>query len=210
MTPASVAITVRLHHIWPERLMQVDDLRPAGSLAVFLDWPIMASSVDAGVPEPLASAVAAALVRVGSVGFRWAGDCPWPKTQAALIKAPDRGILRAVIDRMTGYWESDVVVTDHPDVARAMFDHGWELQGQAALVLDGRQGFDSRALADLATRRSWRDYTFAAPVSMLLAPAVDGDGILIAAGTQADLQRMIDILKDVLREANMALDVSGA
>ena len=153
----------------------------------------------------MAQAIANALVGMGSVAFRWAGDYPWPTDDAVVVRAPNHGIVRAAVDRVMGRWQYDLVLTERAAVVMAMFDHDWELQGQAALVFDSQQRLDDKGCSELATRREWRDFEFSSPVVAFLAPAVDGDAILVAARADRELQRVADGLRVALADADILL-----
>ena len=200
---AGEIVTARLRRAWPGEALQLEALQPAGSHAVLLDWSW--DSVDAGVPPDVAAAVAAALVRIGSVAFRWAGEAPWPADRAVVMRAPPRGMVRAALDRVTASGASDIVVTREADVVVDLFEHEWEMQGQAALVLEAGQGLVEALREALATRRSWVDFELARPALVLVTPAVDGDGILLAAGSEAVLHEVLEALREALADNGVAL-----
>ena len=153
----------------------------------------------------MAQAIANALVGMGSVAFRWAGDYTWPTDDAVVVRAPKHGLARATVDRVMGRWQYDLVLTERAAVVIAMFDHDWELQGQAALVFDPQQRLDDKVRCELATRREWREFEFSSPIIAFLAPAVDGDAILVAARADRDLQRLTDGLRAALAKADILL-----
>ena len=202
---AEPILTARLRHAWPNKLLQTESLRPKNSSALLLDWQSDGGSIESGVPIRMVQAIANALVGLGSVAFRWAGDYPWPAEDAAVIRAPKHGVDRATVERIMGRWHYDIVLTHHAGVVMAMFDHDWELQGQAALIFDSRQDLDEKVRFELATRREWCDFEFSSSTSVFLAPAVDGDAIVFAARSDEDLKRLTDALLTALTGARIHL-----
>ena len=202
---ADSILTVRLRHAWPHKLLQTEDLRPKDSSTLLLDWHTDGDVIESGVPPRMAKAIADALVDLGSVAFRWAGDCPWPADDADVIRAPKHGFGRATVERIMGRWHYDLVLTRQAAVVVEMFAHDWEYQGQAALVFVAKQDFDEKVRSELATRRKWGDFEFGSSTSVFLAPAVDGDAILVAARSEEDLQRFTDALLVALRNGRIQL-----
>ncbi len=196
--------TARLRYAWADQLLQTAEMRPLNSHAVHLDWQCKVAPVDCGVPRRLAEAISTALVRIGPVLFRWLGTAAWPSDQGTIIQSRS-SLAQAVIGRVTGQRPSDLVLTRHASVAMALFDHGWELQAQAALVLDEGHGMGERLQTELATRHRWADFTLEPPARVFLAPSVDGDGILFATASQTDLQRLTAGLAYALAEAAIAI-----
>lgn len=190
-------LSVRLDDSWSETAMQTADGRPPGSHAALLRWTDT-SAVDAGPPPRLAAALAAALVDLGAVAFRWSGPIPWPASEATLVRAARPGPLRAALDGLTNRWPTDLILTLHANVAAALFTHDWDDQGQAALLLPIPDSLDPALRQALATNRSWTA-TPLPPDTALLTPAVDGAALLLAAPTAPALAHLTQTLAKTLR-----------
>lgn len=192
------SLTVRLHRTWSDADMQTADGRPPGSHAALLQWTDPAA-VDAGPPPRLAAALGAALVDGGFVAFRWSGPVPWPATDATLVRAAHPGALRAALDRLSHRWPADLVLTHHAAAAAALFTHDWDDQGQAALLLPTPDALVPALRQALATNRSWTA-TPLPPGTVLLTPAVDGAGVLLAAPTAATLDHLVQAIAAILHD----------
>lgn len=198
-------MTAWLRRGWSDSLLQTEELRPWAGHAILLDWTLEADAVDAVVPRPVMDAVSTVLVRMGAVAFRWGGEPSWRPDQAEVMAAPRRGVARRMFERVTHRWASDIVLTRHASVVKFMFEHDWELQGQAALIVSGDAEFDGRLRSELATRRQWNDFQFAPSTLALLAPIVDGDGIMFAAASDVVLDTLVAGLRQALTEAGLVV-----
>lgn len=191
-------LTVRLHYSWSDAAMQTADGRPPGSHAALLQWTDPAA-VDAGLPPRLAAALAAALVDLGFVAFRWSGPAPWPASEATLFRAAHPGPLRAALDRLTHRWPTDLILTRHAAAAAALFTHDWDDQGQAALLLPMPDFLTPALRHALATNRSWTATSLPLETA-LLTPAVDGAALLLATPTAPALAHLTRTFATTLRD----------
>jgi hypothetical protein len=188
----SIVTKIELLRQWDAVAHQTTEATPAGGHSALLLWHIEPSPVDAGVPREIAEVVAQVLTALGQVAFRWSGEPTWPPHEADTIQAPHRGLLQRACDWFMTSWPTDVVVTRSTSVAVHLFDHGWEDQGQVALVIDPKEGAAASVLGALQTLRDWRSFGMATPVHALIAPSTDGDGVLFTATSP-------EMLEDIVR-----------
>jgi O-acetyl-ADP-ribose deacetylase (regulator of RNase III) len=178
-------------------MWQTVEMTPAGSRTALLTWDSAPPLVDGGVPRRIARAVARALTSVGAVAFRWRGPVTWPDRDTEVLQP--RGIGERVRVRLAG--GERLVVTRAAAVAACAFEQDWELQGQVVLALDAPP---TRGQTDeLWLRDDWRGFDLAS-VAGLIAPAVDGAGILMAAATEERLTALIDAVNAALADDDRA------
>lgn len=203
-------IKIELLYQWDAVAYQTRETTPAGGHSALLLWHIRPSPVDAGVPCEIAEIVARVLTALGQVAFRWSGQPPWPPQEANTIHAPYRGLLQRACDWLMTSWPTDVVVTRSASVAVHLFDHGWDYQGQVALVIDPKEGAVEPALVALQTLRDWRSFGLAPPVHALIAPSTDGDGVLLTATSSEMLEDIVHRLARKFGGAGIEFQVNSS
>jgi hypothetical protein len=102
--------------------------------------------------------------------------------------------------RLTRTWHADLATASDATAAEELFIQDWALQGQTALVLNDVNASEE-TLDRLRCARDWRGSGFPKDVRLLIAPAVDGAGILFAAGSVPEIEEM---LRSLLRACRMA------
>jgi hypothetical protein len=84
-----------------------------------------------------------------------------------------------------------------------MFSQHWQLQGQLALVLRDNNP-NEKTLHRLRHARDWRDGRLPQDVHLLIAPAVDGDGILLATASAAEMDQAVGLLLQAFEDAGLS------
>jgi hypothetical protein len=197
------ALSVRVQRTWDSALSRTAESRPDFSAAVLLTWSMEKPAVDAGVPAPVAGIVSRVAASMGPVAFRlfFAEDLP---AGIRRLPAPRAWPPVRLWQRLTRSWPAELAVADDASGAAEMFSQDWELQGQLALVL-GDGGAGETTLDRLRRARDWRGAGFPADARLLIAPAVDGDGILLAAAGAAALDRALDLLLAAFETAGIPI-----
>lgn len=177
---------------WDGQLWQTADLQPSAASAALISFRC---DEDGSVPAPIASALAHALSTAGFVLGRWFEDPP-TSDDATYLAAPGCGLLRRVAERLAHSEPVDLVITRSPDVSARFFDQAWGLQYQFLTVLEPDMG--SRfgpAIEAVRTRRVWSDFPVGAPILATVAPAVDGNGALVATASETQLARILALVE---------------
>jgi len=113
------------------------------------------------------------------------------------------------VDRMRRTWPVDIATAMTPEATAEMFSQDWHLQGQTGLVLRG-YSLSDESMNRLRRARDWRDQAFPADAKLLIAPAVDGEGVLLAAGHQCELEEAVEGVVSRLVNAGVDVTVDGA
>jgi hypothetical protein len=133
--------------------------------------------------------------------FRLFFECDLSQS-AIIVRAPRKWVLARAWERMTRRWAADIAIVTNARDAMEMFEQDWPLQGQTILVLN--KGARADTAVDMLSRlRDWRGHRLPSGVSLLVAPAVDGDAIMIAAKTGAELNAALSTLEGWCRRENV-------
>lgn len=159
---------------------------------------------DAGVPAPVIDVVSRVAASLGAVAFRlfFQEDLPEGVRQVPAVRPflPVR-----IYQRLTRSWPADVAIATEAAGVAELFLQDWELQGQTALVL--RTGaLSDETMGHLRRLRDWRGVGFPADARLLIAPAVDGEGILLAAASVRELAEIISRLRQAFEQAGLAVE----
>jgi len=195
----SASLVVRISRAWDEPAQQTAEFRPARSAAALLTWTTSPPAIDAGVPGPIADVVSQVVASLGGVAFRLFFPEELPTGLHRLpMKRPWWPI--RIYQRLTRTWSADIAIATEAAGAAELFQQDWQLQGQTALVL--RAGaLTSETLQYLQRLRDWRGTSFPADACLLIAPAVDGDGILFVAESASDLAAALSRLRQAFERA---------
>ena len=79
---------------------------------------------------------------------------------------------------MTRQWPVDLAIARTTADVQQLFEQQWQLQGQVALVLSA-SFLSWESLESLQRVRDWSRQEFPPEALLLIAPAVDGDGLLL-------------------------------
>jgi len=186
---SSTDISVRILYEWNETLSQTASFRPADSTVALIDWTILPLPVDESVPEPVIRVVAETAISMGTVAFRLFFKDNLPNN-LTIQPAPRAWVGQRAVERLSRTWPADIATAMTPEATAEMFSQDWHLQGQTALVLRGHSLSDE-SMNQLRRTRDWRDQGFPADVKLLIAPAVDGEGVFLAAGNQRELEEAV-------------------
>jgi hypothetical protein len=121
-----------------------------------------------------------------------------------VISAPHRDPIRRAVDWVTTSWPADLVVTHSAATAAQLFEHEWDTQGQAALVIEPQARDVEPAFEWLRSARDWRNFDPAPPVTALIAPIVDGDGALLAARSKEHIDMIVATFARTFARATIA------
>lgn len=199
--PTSPRPVIRIRRFWDEALFQTAASRPARSAVVLLTWTMDPPPVDAGVPPPVIEIVSQVAASLGAAAFRlfYPEDLP-----AGLRRVPSARPLLPVriYQRLTRTWPAEIAIAMDATAVAELFLQDWEMQGQTALVLRTGSPTDE-TLGHLGRLRDWRGVDFPADARLLIAPAVDGDGILFAAASARELTDILDTLQQTFERAGL-------
>ncbi|PNS08726.1 hypothetical protein Lysil_0355 [Lysobacter silvestris] len=194
---------IHISRSWNEHTSRTAESRPARSAAVLLTWTMDPPAIDAGVPVPIIDVVAHVATTSGTVAFRlfFAEDLPAGIKRVPMVRPP---LPERIYQRLTHTWPANIAIAmDAPGVAE-LFAQDWQLQGQTALVLRDSALTDD-TLEHLRRLRDWRGVDFPADACLLIAPAVDGDGILFAAASAQELAGVVSALRQAFEEAGLTV-----
>jgi hypothetical protein len=121
-----------------------------------------------------------------------------------MIPAPDRDPIRRAAEWLTTSWPADLVVTRSAVAAARLFEHEWDTQGQAVLVIEPHARNNEPALEWLRQARDWRNFDPTPPVIALMAPIVDGDGALLAASSKDGVDAIVTDMARAFARAAIA------
>ena len=194
-------LTVRIHRAWDASLFRTAESRPEFSAAALLTWSMDPPPVDSGVPAPVIEIVSRVAASMGPVAFRlfFPEDAP---AGIRRLPAPKPWAPVRLWRRLTRSWPAEIAVAEDASGAAELFSQDWELQGQLALAL-GDGGASNETLDRLRRARDWRGAGFPPDARLLIAPAVDGDGILLAAAGGAALDQALDLLLRAFDQADI-------
>lgn len=194
-------VSIRVDRIWDDAVMQTADVRPSGSHAALLNYVIDPWPEDGGLPADIAAALAEGLTRCGLVAGRWF-DEDLPCNDVQFLPAPPRGLLKRWVERAFSGRPADLILTRSPLIVGFLFDQGWWVRSQALLVLEtvSEAGRDD-VLQALRTLRDWSAFEFTPAVRALIAPGVDGEVVLVAAGSETELAELLNALGRCFRAA---------
>ena len=198
MAASAPHLLVQIQREWSADRQQLRNLSPATGRAVLITWTEEPAHVDSGVPDRIKRALADCLTGVGKIAFRWAGEVLWSSRDALVIKPTHQNVVSRLAGRFLNNWPSDIVVTQSSTVASRLFDHDWELQGQAALVLASDWEMNEPVLSDLAILRDWTDFRFCPKGIALLVPSVDGGGALLTVASDGQLATLVSLIEAAL------------
>jgi hypothetical protein len=198
-------ISVQILYKWDEASKQTANLRPVNSVAALLTWTVLPLPIDECVPEPIMRAVTEAATTSGTLAFRLLFNVDLPEG-LTVHPAPRAWFGRRVVERLRHTWPASIATAITPHAAIEMFFQNWHLQDQAALVL--RTDSLSRESMDRLRRaRDWRGHDFPADARVLIAPAVDGEGVLFVAADVHELESAVRAVADRLRDAGLVVAV---
>lgn len=194
-------LTVRIDRVWDEALFCTRELRPASSAAALLTWEMNASPVDEGVPGPVIDVVSHMAASMGPVAFRLFFRENLPENLSIILR-PRRWLLRRILERLGRRWPTEVAIAVDPHGVAELFVQDWHLQGQAALVLCSAD-MSGDTLDRLRYMRNWSGREFPRDARLLIAPAADGDGILLAVSNAAAMDRVLGLLANAFSNAGL-------
>jgi hypothetical protein len=197
------SISVRIDRSWDTALFQTEDLTPEHCTAVLLTWEMEPPPIDAGVPAPLVEIVSRIASEMGPVAFRLFFPENLPAS-LAVFPAPRPWWPVRLYRRLTRTWPADLAIARDATAAEELFSQDWALQGQTALVLNDVNA-SGKTLDRLRQVRDWRGSGFPEDVRLLIAPAVDGDGILFAAGSAPEIEEALGSLLRACRVAGLSI-----
>lgn len=201
------SLSFRIDRSWDEAQFRTAELRPRHSEAALLTWTLEPPAIDAGVPASIVEIVSEVAASLGPVAFRIFFPVDLP-AGIEMHPAPKAWFPVALYRRLTRTWPADVAVATEATAAAEMFSQDWQLQGQIAVVLDS-EGLPDETLERLRTARNWDDVPFPKGVHLLLAPAVDGDGILLATDSASGMDQVLELLSQAAAKLGISLRSEG-
>jgi len=198
-------IFVQILYKWDEANEQTANLRPVNSIAALLTWTVLPLPIDECVPEPIMRAVTETATTSGTLAFRLLFNADLPDG-LTVHPAPRAWFGRRVVERLFHCWPADIATATTPHAATEMFFQNWHLQDQTALVQ--RNDTLSRETMDhLRRTRDWRGHDFPADARVLIAPAVDGEGVLFVTADAHELERAVRAVADRLKAAGLVVTI---
>ena len=190
---------------WDEVGWQTANLRPKATFGSLLYWSVDPASIDEGVPTTIKEIVAATISSVGPVAFRIFFDHNM-SSETIIITAARRLFPLRIIERLTRCWPADLAISRTTADVQALFEQHWHQQGQMALVLSALPTkWD--CLERLRRVRDWSRQEFPPEALLLIAPAVDGDGLLLASKDREILAGVLKTLSSAFRNAGVEVNV---
>lgn len=198
-------ISVQILYQWDEGSKHTANYRPINSIAALLTWDVVPLPIDEGVPDPIMRAVAETMAASGTVAFRLFFNVDL-RDGLTLHPAPRAWFARRVVERLLHCWPATIATAITPHAVTEMFFQNWHLQDQAALVL--RNANRSHVSMDrLRRERDWRRHEFPPDARVLIAPAVDGEGVLFVAADMRELENAVLAVTDRLRDAGLVVSI---
>ena len=200
----STFATLRIDRSWNENLFRTTAFTPMRSATALLTWEMDPPRLDAGVPAAIIDIVSQVAVSLGPVAFRlfWPHDLP---AELSTLTAPRAWLLMRLYQRLTRTWPADIAVANDAQGTAELFKQGWPLQGQTALVLRAARPSET-TIGTLRSLRDWHGVCFPSDARLLIAPAVDGDGILLAAASEDELADVLAGIRQAVRKLGMTLN----
>lgn len=183
---------LRIERAWDEALFQTGSLRPRYGAAVLLTWTMERPVIRSGAPPQVIDAVSRVATSLGRVAFRLFHPAD-PGLGIALLHASRPALSARIRAWLTGARRPDIVVARQPAAAAELFVQNWQLQGQVALVLRDR-AISDETVRRLSRARDWSGAGFPHDGRLLIAPAVDGAGIMLAAASAAEMDHALGLL----------------
>lgn len=198
-------ISVQILYKWDEASKQTANLRPINSVAALLTWTVLPLPIDECVPEPIMRAVTETATTSGTLAFRLLFKVDLPDG-LTVHPAPRAWFGRRVVEGLLHCWPANIATANTPHAATDMFFQNWHLQDQVALV-QRNDTLSHESMERLRRARDWRHHDFPADARVLIAPAVDGEGVLFVAADVHELQSAVLAVTDRLREAGLVVTV---
>ncbi|NML15103.1 hypothetical protein [Azohydromonas caseinilytica] len=163
---------------------QLGNLQESLALVSLIGWAQYPPPVDAGVPDPVAAALAEALTVVGQVVF------PWALSEGAIAgvihaqRLTPPGWGTSLIFRLKHFpCDTALLFTRDPQAAQHLFHSvgfPWTQQGQIVLVLNTQAAFPALGMEqiDKLTSEYWATQVATLKIHGIVAalrPGVDGD-----------------------------------
>jgi hypothetical protein len=193
---------LRIERAWDEALFQTAFLRPRYGAAALLTWTGGPPSVESGIPPQVIDTVSRVATSLGRVAFRLFHPAN-PSLEIALLSASRPAPSARIRAWITGVRPPDIAVAHEPAAAAELFAQNWQRQGQLALVLRDRRISDE-TLHRLGRASDWSAAGFPHDARLLIAPAVDGAGILFAAASAAEMDHTLGLLLQALDDTGIA------
>ena len=198
-------IVVQILYKWDEASKQTANLRPVNSVAALLIWTVVPLPIDESVPEPIMRAVTEAATTRGTLAFRLFFNVDLPES-LTVLPAPRAWFGRRAVERLLHTWPASIATAITPHAAIEMFFQNWHLQDQAALVLRS-DTLSHESMDHLRRARDWRGHAFPVDARVLIAPAVDGEGVLFVAADVHELEGVVLAVTDRLSAAGLVVNI---
>ncbi|MGH8811994.1 MAG: hypothetical protein ACREXO_08315 [Advenella sp.] len=202
---SSPDIFVQILYKWDEASKQTANLRPVNSTAALLTWTVLPLPTDECVPEPIMRAVTETATTSGTLAFRLLFNVDLPDG-LTVHPAPRAWFGRRVVEGLLRCWPANIATAITPHAAIEMFFQNWHLQDQAALV-QRNDTLSHQSMDHLRRARDWRRHDFPADARVLIAPAVDGEGVLFVAADVHELEGVLLAVTDRLRVAGLEVTI---
>lgn len=198
-------ISVQILYKWDEASQQTANLRPANSAAALLTWMVLPLPIDECVPEPIMRAVTETATTNGTLAFRLLFNVDLPDG-LTVHPAPRAWFGRRVVERLFHCWPADIATATTPHAATEMFFQNWHLQDQAALM-QRNASLSHESMDHLRRARDWRRHDFPPDAGVLIAPAVDGEGVLFVAADVHELESVVRAVANRLRDEGLVVTI---
>ncbi|HEY4251614.1 MAG TPA: hypothetical protein VGM87_10450 [Roseomonas sp.] len=184
--------------------VEAEALVPIGARCAVIEWPMPPDEADAnGIPAASADILCAALLRAGSLAFRWDDTAPPPSEDgtryfpAPTPWRPPRSWLGRLLDAfrlrdlwLPGWAPHSVLTTSHPAIARLLAIHdGWTVSQQAVIAYDPAITDPLPITAALQEVRDWRRHGLPPGARLLFGLGHDGGFGVAAAPDPTTLRR---------------------
>lgn len=196
-------ISVQILYKWDEASMQTANLRPGNCTAALLTWTVLPLPIDESVPVPIMRAVTETATTSGTLAFRLFFNVDLPDG-LTVHPAPRAWFGRRLVEGLLYCWPANIATATTPDAATEIFFQNWHLQDQAALI-QRNDTLSYESMDRLRRARDWRRHEFPADARVLIAPAVDGEGVLFVAADVHELESAVRAVTDRLRVAGVVV-----